>query len=355
MKPSVSASLIINGHFRQQQVTGVQRYALELIQEFDRMDVNYRYEEPPGNISSDTLRQLWMQLMMPLKLNQNSLLWSPTNIGPVYHKKQVVTLHDIADQLHPQWFSSKYVNWRKFILPRLIKNVEGIITVSEYSKQTIRNTYPEAGGKVKVIYNGVRTGHFYPRPANEAEAVKQKFTLEKPFIVTVGSLDPRKNIGGLIKAWNMLPSHIRAELDLVIAGGSADKFQFTLEENIDSSVRFLGYVDYGMLPALYTASDFFVYPSLFEGFGLPVLEAMACKTPVITSDTTSLAEIAGDSAYTVDPEKPEEIGTAIEKFYESEETRKRYVSKGYEKAKMFRWSNAAQETVNFLENVADEN
>ncbi|MGK7371039.1 MAG: glycosyltransferase family 4 protein, partial [Candidatus Halalkalibacterium sp. M3_1C_030] len=262
---------IINGHFRKQQVTGVQRYALELLKEFDRMEVSYSFAEPPENISSDTLRQLWMQFVMPLKLHKNSMLWSPTNIGPVYHKNQVVTLHDIADQLYPRWFSSKYVNWRRLILPKLIKNVKGIITVSEYSKQTILEKYPEANGKIKVIYNGVRTDHFYPRPTNEVEAVKQEFNIDKPFICTVGSLDPRKNISGLIKAWNMLSSEIRAELDLVIAGGAADKFQFKLEEKVDPSVRFLGYVDYTMLPALYTASEFFVYPSLFEGFGLPVL------------------------------------------------------------------------------------
>ncbi len=347
-------SFVINAHFKKQQVTGVQRYALELLKEFDRMDVRYSFVEPPEKVSPDSLRQLWMQVMMPFKLNQNSLLWSPTNTGPVYHKKQVLTLHDIADQLYPEWFSTKYVTWRRVILPRLLSNVRGIITVSEYSRQTILDRFPEASGKVKVIYNGVRTDHFYPRSPESAEKVKRKFNLQKPFVVTVGSLDPRKNINGLLKAWNTLPSYIRSELDLVIAGAAADKFRFQIEENLDPSVRFLGYVDYEVLPDLYSSAEFFVYPSLFEGFGLPILEAMACKSPVITSCTTSLAEIASDSAYTVEPDKPEEIGKAIEKFYESEEIRETYAAKGYDKANMFTWSDSAQKTIDFLRNVADE-
>lgn len=344
-------SLVVNGHFKKQQITGVQRYALELLKEFDRLGVGYSTVEPPGYIFSDNLRQLWMQAVMPFKVPKNKILWSPTNIGPVMCENQVLTLHDIADQLYPGWFDAKYVNWRKFILPKLLRRVKGIITVSEFSKQTILEKYPMAEGKVNVIYNGVNTEHFYQRNSDEISDVKERYNLEKPFIITVGSLDPRKNINGLIKAWNLLPSTIRGNLDLVIAGGTADKFLFHLEEEIDSTVHFLGYVDYNLLPALYSGALIFIYPSLFEGFGLPVLEAMACGTPVITSNTTALKEVTGNAAKVVNPASIEEIKSAILSLIESSTQRSKMISEGIVWSSQFTWKRSADQTYDCLSNA----
>src|SRR5699024_617261 len=138
--------------------------------------------------------------------------------------------------------------------------------------------------------NGVRADHFFPQSEIEIEQLKSQFDLNKPFILSVGSLDPRKNIGGLIKAWKKLPGHIHDKMNLVIAGESDKKFAFNLDEEKYKNIHFTGYVNYKQLPAFYSAAKLFVYPSLFEGFGLPVLEAMACGTPVITSNTSALKE-----------------------------------------------------------------
>lgn len=332
-----------------QAVTGVQRYAREIIREFERKQRDYRYVEPPVSVSSDALRQLWMQGVMPFDIAGGELLWSPTNIGPALSRNQVVTLHDIADRLHPEWFDGRFVRWRSLILPPLLKRVKGIITVSEYSRKTITEYFPCAKDKIKVIYNGVRTDHFHPRRDRETAGVKEEFELDKPFVMTVGSLDPRKNINGLLKAWNQLPDAIRGELELVVIGGGVKSFDFELREETDASVRFLGYVRDDVLPALYSAADLFVYPSLFEGFGLPVLEAMACRTPVITSNTTSLEELAGNHALTVDPHDPEAIAEAMGRLIDSPKLRESLAGEACHYAREeFNWSEAADKTYEYL-------
>lgn len=340
--------ILINGHFRDQQVTGVQRYAHEIIKEFDQLEQRYDFLSPPGLFVSDKLRQIWMQSVMPVRIPRDQLLWSPTNIGPVFCENQVLTLHDISDQLHPEWFDGLYVKWRKLILPKLLERVRGIITVSEYSRQSITDYFPFTSKKIKVIPNGVRTSHFYPRESEEVSAIKEEMHLNKPYIITVGSLDPRKNINGLLKGWNSLPPKIRGEVELVIIGASAEKFNFHIDEKIDPSVRFLGYLDYEKLPPVYSGAMGFVFPSLFEGFGLPVLEAMACKIPVVTSNSTSLKEIADKRALMVNPKVPIEIGNAIQQLIESEELRYTLGQKGYDYVQSFSWKKTARQTLDYL-------
>jgi glycosyltransferase involved in cell wall biosynthesis len=345
------SGLAINGHFKKQKVTGVQRYARELMKAFENAGYRYTTVEPPVSLDSDILRQLWMQLVMPFRIPDDTLIWSPTNIGPVFYKNQVVTLHDIADQIHPEWFDKKYVGWRRFVLPPLLQRARGIITVSEYSRKTILERYPFTSGKIRVIYNGVRTDHFYPRPQEELDAARERYQLHKPYVITVGTLDPRKNIDGLIEAWHQLPGNIREQYELVVVGGSADKFSFRLQTRPHPSVRFLGYVDHKYLPALYSASVLFIYPSLFEGFGLPVLEAMACRVPVITSNTTSLLELAEGYARLTDPRENEEIADAITEFLDSEALRSHYLDKAFEYAQKFTWKKAAEETIRYFQAI----
>jgi glycosyltransferase involved in cell wall biosynthesis len=342
-----SPEIIINGQFLPQRVTGVQRCAREIISQLDRQNVTYNWVHPPHQLKSGVLRQLWMQMVMPLNIPDDSILWSPTNIGPVYCKNQVLTLHDLSDQIHPEWFEKKYVAWRRFILPKLLRHIQKIITVSEFSKETILTRFPAAKGKVEVIYNGVRADHFYPRSDEEIEHLRGQFSLKKPFILIVGSLDPRKNIHGLIKAWHKLPAFYQDEMELVITGGTNKRLAFKLGKNKYKNIRFTGYVNDEQLPVLYSAAKLFVYPSLFEGFGLPVLEAMACGTPVITSNNTSLKEVAGP-AVTVNPYSINEISDAILSLVKSTACEEKMSHTGIEWASRFTWEKAAQETLKIL-------
>lgn len=345
--------LAINGHFKKQPVTGVQRYALEVVREFRRMEQPFRWVDPPDGLASDSLRQLWMQLFMPGRVREGTLLWSPTNTGPVWCSRQVLTLHDLADQIHPEWFSRRYVAWRSLILPPLLRRVRGVITISEYSRRTIVERYPFTEDKIEVIYNGVNTGHFHRRGEEEIRGVRRRLGIGRDYLVTVGSLDPRKNINRLLEAWYRLPAGVREEFQLVIAGAGSDKFAFRLDREIDESVTFTGYVDYGDLPALYSGARLFVYPSLFEGFGLPVLEAMACEVPVLTSATTALGEIAGETALQVSPGRTDEIAGGIQKLLASEPLRREYAREGLRYARSFSWEKTARSTLEFLKSRSD--
>lgn len=344
-----AGQLLINGHFRFKRVTGVERYAWEIISAFDKNNVPYGWIQPPRGLKSDALRQLWVQAVMPVKLPENSILWSPTNTGPILCSRQVITLHDIAAQLHPEWFDEKYVWWRRLILPPLLKRVKSIITVSEFSRQAISEHFPQAQGKINVIYNGVRTDHFYRRDEDEINQLRKELDLQKPYILSVGSLDPRKNIGRLIKAWNLLPEKTRKEMVLVIAGESARKFAFKLNVDYDESVKFIGYIKDKKLPVLYSGAEIFMYPSLFEGFGLPVLEAMACGTAVITSNTTALQEIAGP-AKVVNPESIDEIRDEMLNLINNSSITSTMIEKGYEWVKRFTWQDSAKQTIKLLRN-----
>ncbi|MDZ7771564.1 MAG: glycosyltransferase family 1 protein [Balneolaceae bacterium] len=341
--------LAINGHFKGQPVTGVQRYAREVTGRFKRMGQEFQWVDPPPGLESDALRQLWMQLRMPARVPGGALLWSPTNSGPVFHARQVVTLHDLADQLHPEWFSRRYSAWRSMILPPLLRRVRGIITISDYSRRTILERYPFTEGKIEVIYNGVDSRHFRRRDEEEVGRMRRKLGLSKRYLVTVGSLDPRKNLNRLLDAWHRLPARIREEYELVIAGASSDKFSFSLDRDPGERVRFTGYVDYDDLPALYSGASLFVYPSLFEGFGLPVLEAMACGTPVLTSDTTALGELAGDKAVTVDPQHAGQLGDEMLRLLEAPGRRRELGEKGVAYASGFTWDETARKTLDFLD------
>lgn len=345
--------LAINGHFKRQPVTGVQRYALEVIREFRRMGRDFTWITPPARLSSDALRQLWMQALMPARLERGHLLWSPTNTGPAACSRQVLTLHDLADQLHPEWFSRRYTAWRSMILPPLLRRVRGIITISEYSRRTILERYPFTEGKIRVIPNGVNGKHFHPRPEEQVRRTRQKLEIGRNYVVTVGSLDPRKNLNRLLEAWSALPDRLRESHELVIAGGSSDKFAFSVDREVDGSVRFTGYVPYDDLPALYSGARLFVYPSLFEGFGLPVLEAMSCGVPVLTSQATALGEIREEMALKVDPERTDEIAEGMRELLESESLRSSYGEKGIRYARRFTWEETARQTLEFLEEQSD--
>lgn len=340
--------LLINGHYRQQRVTGVQLYANEIVKQFDKKNISYSWVQPPEKVTSDVLRQLWIQSVMPYNIPDDKILWSPTNIGPVRCENQVLTLHDIVEQLHPEWYDTKYVQWRRLILPKLLKRVRKIITVSHFSKRTIVERYPVTEGKIEVIYNGVQTDLFYPRGEKEKESMREKLNLHKPFILTVGTIATRKNTKGLIDAWKRLPENLRNEMNLVIAGTSAKKFAYNLDERPPDGVRFTGYIKNEQLPPLYSAATLFVFPSLFESFGLPVLEAMACGTPVITSSTTVLKEVTGNAAVCVHPESIDEIRSAIITLLDSSAQRSKMITKGLDRSSQFTWEKSAEQTYNCL-------
>ncbi len=343
-------SIIINGHFLQQPVTGVQRYANEVISQFNQKDISFNWIQPPKGLDSASLRQLWMQSAMPFKIPKDSVFWSPTNIGPVFCKNHVLTLHDIAAQLHPEWYDKKYVKWRAWVLPNLLKRVQRIITPSNYAKQKILEHYEQAEGKTEVVYNGVNPDLFYSRSRNEKDAVRGEYNLEKPFILYVGTLSAHKNTDGLLEAWQSLPKSLHKEISLVIAGKPNPNIVHQKNDKRLNSVQFIGYVAKEHLASLYSAAKLFTFPSLHEGFGLPVMEAMACGTPVITSGTTALKEIAGPSL-TVDPHSTDDLRNAILELIRSPAQREKMSEEGLRWASNFTWEKTAEKVWQILSQI----
>ncbi|QEC53364.1 glycosyltransferase involved in cell wall biosynthesis [Anseongella ginsenosidimutans] len=333
--------LNVNGHFLHQRLTGVQRYAREILAGFDEGGYAYRILSPSVPFSSHKVgHHFWEQVLLPLKQKESAVLWSPTNTGPVYADNHGITLHDGGVFVHPEWFSSSYVQWRKMLIPRIVSRAKTIITVSEYSRKVICQHLNLAPEKVKVVYNGIDPKRFKPADSVRIKQVRAKYGLTARYLLALGSLDPRKNFARLVTAWNKYTEKNPNGYSLAIAGGSNDNFR-SFQINRSDSIKLLGYVEEEDLPALYSGASGFLFPSLFEGFGLPVLEAMACGTPVLTSNTTALDEIAGDAAIKVSPGSVDSIYEGLLQLLESQTQRDILVNKGFQRIKLFDWNNAA--------------
>jgi glycosyltransferase involved in cell wall biosynthesis len=263
----------------------------------------------------------------------------------------VATIHDLAFEHLPETFTRRGSMQLKLTVRRTARRAARIATVSEYSRQDLLRTYNLAPEKVAVTYNGIEP-HFTPQAssANEAEDVRRRFGIGRDFLLAVGSLQPRKNLVRLIRAYAGLRDEIGGRApQLVIVGRklwlTAEIFAEVRRQRWAEDVILTGYVTDEDLPKLYRAATAFVYPSLFEGFGLPPVEAMACGTPVITSNTSSLPEIVGDAAVLIDPCDEQALAVALSQITSDAALRARLRGQGIERAKKFTWRAAAEMTL----------
>jgi glycosyltransferase involved in cell wall biosynthesis len=263
----------------------------------------------------------------------------------------IVTIHDLAFERMPETFTRRGSFQLKLTVRRTAKKAARVATVSEYSRQDLLDIYKLPPEKVVVTYNGVEPS-FTPRPSvpNEVEEVRRRFGISRDFLLAVGSLQPRKNLVRLIRAY----ARLRSELEnfrpqLVIVGRklwlASEIFDEVKRQRWADDVILTGYVADEDLPALYRAARAFVYPSLFEGFGLPPLEAMACGTPVVTSDISSLPEIAGDAALLIDPNDERALANALIEIMNNDRLRAELREKGIAQARKFTWREAAEKTL----------
>lgn len=262
----------------------------------------------------------------------------------------VATIHDLAFEHMPETFTRRGSFQLKLTVRRTAQRAARIATVSEYSRQDLIRTYHLPPEKVVVTYNGVES-HFTPDVLpNEAEDVRNRFGIKRDYLLAVGSLQPRKNLVRLIRAYARLRSeHKSFTPQLVIVGRKLwladDIFAEVRRQLWKDDVILTGYVSDDDLPKLYRQATAFVYPSLFEGFGLPPVEAMACGTPVVTSNVSSLPEITGDAALLVDPLDQASIEAALLKITGDEALRARLREQGIAQAKRFTWREAAEKTL----------
>jgi glycosyltransferase involved in cell wall biosynthesis len=254
-------------------------------------------------------------------------------------EKTVTTVYDFSFYLHPEWHPKERVDYYSKNFFKRIKKSDIIITISEYIAREALEILKFKGGKIVTIHPGCNEVF----TAVENEKIRIKPT--ENYILFVGSLEPRKNVVNLLKAYLLLPEYIRKEFKLLLVGfkGWENKEIAELINKLKGTVNYLGYVNSEELANLYRGASCFIYPSLYEGFGLPPLEAMACGCPVVVSHVTSLPEVCGDAAYYVDPYNVESIAEGMYKVLIDEVMRQNLTKKGLERAKLFSWEKSAKE------------
>jgi glycosyltransferase involved in cell wall biosynthesis len=232
-----------------------------------------------------------------------------------------------------------------------VDSADRVLVVSEATKQDLMRHCRVDGQKVRVIYNGV-SERFHPL-TESLDSVRLRYNLPERFVLFVGTVEPRKNLARLVEAFNRVGRKIAHSLVVVGAKGwkTSPIYREIGRSPLRDRIHVTGFVADGDLPAVYNLADAFVYPSLYEGFGIPVVEAMACGTPVVTSDVSALPEVAGDAAVLVDPLDVAQLAEAIERVLHDETLREMLRAKGIERAKRFSWDASAAKVVQCFREV----
>ena len=322
----MTRDIVVNGRFLSRRVTGVERYGRGILSVIGSRS---RVEETRLNGIGG---HAWEQFILPAKLNPKSMLWSPANTGPLSVRNQALTIHDLSPLEHPEWFRASFATWYRLLLPLLTKHVRIIFTPSEYMKKKIIKRF--GVDNVTVAPNGVDTSVFHP------DTRQTSYEIAGKYILFVGSIQPRKNLAGLIAAWHEIKDEFK-DIYLVIAGDVGRVFR-TEQFFEDKQIRFLSRIPDADLPGLYAGAELFVLPSLDEGFGVPVLEAMACGTPVLVSNAGALAEVAGDAAVIFDVANPAELTASLKCCLQNNALRVALKEKGLARAKNFLWQHPAE-------------
>ncbi len=354
-----------------EQRAGIGRYTRELVRALVVADEensyllisarggNRRSSDWPRNVatkdlpfSSRALTVMWQRWRLPLPIElftgRLDIFHSPDFTLPtVRSSATVVTVHDLTFLVHPECAHPGVEKYLRRAAPRALERASLVLADSQCTRQDLMSYYGIPAARVAVIPAGVGD-EFHPvTDSRMLQAVQDTYQAYPPFILTMGTLEPRKNLPRLFEAYARLRQEAGIPHRLLVAGGKGwlyeDIFRAVERLGLQDEVRFLGFVPDHQLPALLTLADVFVYPSLYEGFGLPPLEAMACDVPVVCSNTSSLPEVAGDAALMVDPTDVPALAAAIHRVLTDEALRQSMVEKGREQAARFTWSGAAAE------------
>lgn len=333
-------------------MTGVQRYASELCLSIKELFPDTIFVSHDGILHNELAEKLdakifgilrghlWEQLELPkyLKTKGKPLLLNLANTAPLFYCNKISTVHDIAYERYPKSFSWKFRVLYQRMIPIILRNSRHIFTVSEFSKSEISDFYNVSDKDITVIYNAVSEAF---RP------IKTKF--DDRFILAVSSLNYQKNFHSLIKAFNQLKLN---DIKLYLIGGINRSFQDpSLLKEIESNknIHFLGRVSDKELVEYYSAAQLFVYPSLYEGFGIPPLEAQACGCPCVISSVASLPEVGNDSVIYCDPYDISSIADSIYAVLKDNQLRADLISKGFENIKLFNWKTSAKRILEIVE------
>jgi len=292
-----------------------------------------------------------------LRGEAGALFHSPNYFLPPFPGASVATVHDLSHILFPQFHPAARVQYMNLAFPQTLRRANHLITDSESVRHELIQRMAWPADRVTAVPLGVDAA-FRPHTPDELQPLMQRLGLRSnEYSLCVGTIEPRKNLDRLLAAYEALPQQIRRSFPLVLAGASGWRSGEThariLRAESDGWLRYLSFVPQDDLPKLYAGARLFVYPSLYEGFGLPVLEAMASGTPVITSNVSSLPEVVGDAALLVDPKDIDQIALALQDLLQNEEKRNIAGKAGLARSKSFTWSKCVDQTVAVYLNVME--
>ena len=360
---------------RERQTSGIPMYVRSMLRNLAKIDheneyvlyahKDFDFELPNARWSKHTnavtrYGSVWMQVELPFWIRRDrlDLFWSTQHILPLAMPrttKAVLTVHDLVHFVFPK--TMKRVNFliNKLIIPPSVHRADTIVTISNWTMSEVRRFLAPQNKLMEVTHLGV-ADHFFPRNLDAArERVKKEFGLPEHFLLTVGTFEPRKNVEGTFRAFTKIAERIPHHLAIVGQRGWKNK---RVINEIESSrfrnrIHLLGFVSDDLLPDVYSAADVFIYPSLYEGFGFPPIEAMACGVPVVCSNVSSIPEIVGDAALLVDPYDPDEFATSIMAVIEKPSLRYELIGRGLHRASSFSWSNTARQMLEIFHRTYD--
>lgn len=311
----------------------------------------------------DTMWRHNITVPFSVRRQQVDVLHVPHHEAPLFSpSKLVVTVHDCVHLLFPQEDSSKFRFYRSYLqTKRVVESARHVLAVSKSTKEDLINIFETPQSKISVVHNALDERFAFTHTPDERKHVLERYQLKDPFVLYAGKIRPHKNLHRLIEAFAVLKSELIEDdkyknLKLIIIGDELSKHQYlrltVIRSGAQQDVRFFGFVPYPILRVFYQCATLFAFPSLYEGFGLPPLEAMANRTPVIASNTSSLPEVLDDAAVLVNPENVFDIARGMKLILFDEVLRQKLIQKGIEQVAKFSWKVAAQKVMQTYELVA---
>ncbi|KAF2510787.1 glycosyltransferase family 4 protein [Flavobacterium zhairuonense] len=357
---SVNKEIYINGRFLSHKMDGISRFSLEICKQLKKRNLNFKIIVPTwleyennedfkivktGNLKSHFWEQIDLQRF--LKSQGSPLLVNFSGLGPIFYKNQVITIHDLSFYANKKWFSKTYTFFYRNATPILARNAIKILSVSNFSKNEIVKYLKVSEKKIEVIYNAV-SDTINPSRNNEISTSNINYILDYKYILAVCSIDPRKNLQRLIDSFSELNL---PDIKLVLVGKKSNHFNVKLKSD-SNNIIFAGFVSDFELAMLYDNCDFFIYPSLYEGFGIPPLEAMYKESATIVSDIPSLREVCADAAIYVNPYDTESIKKGILKLIDNSVLKEEMRIKGKARSTFFKWEDSGEKVYNLIKNIA---
>ncbi len=359
--------------------TGVENYAYEIIKHLIKIDQTNQYrlyyqdesfdpiaegfEGPNVKLIHIGLPRLWTQIGLAWEVIKHppDVLFMPEHTMPVVRRpgqKVVNTIHDLGAEYLPQYHKFPHKYYLNMMTVYAVNHADKLLAVSESTKNDLVKRLGAREKKIEVVYEGFEKETFHPAEKEEqkkiSEVIKKYNIGIKEYMLFVGTVQPRKNLERLIEAFSSIADQI-ANVDLVIGGGkgwlSDEIYAAPKKFDVEGRVKFIGFADSADLPALYHGASLLTLPSLYEGFGLPVVEAMASGTPVVVSQSSSLPEVVGSAGVIVDPLDVNSIAEGLLKVLKDDKLAKELSEKGLKQAEKFGWDKAATQTLEILEKI----